>query len=295
MFKHINKNIKKETIDKANILIEALPYIKKFYNKTVVIKYGGSAMEDSDLRDKVIQDIVLLKFTGINPVIVHGGGKHINSLLTRLNIKSEFIDGLRVTDKDTMEVTQMVLAGLINKDIVSHINFNGGKAVGISGKDGNLLQGKKISKVKTDYGFVGQITKINPNLIKDLEMNNYIPVISPIAFDNKGNSLNINADIAAAELASALNAEKLIILTDVNGILSDVDDRNSYFQKLKTKDLVKLKKSGIISKGMIPKLDSCKKALERAVKKVHIINGKIPHSILLELFTEQGIGTEITK
>ncbi len=280
-------------ISKAETLVEALPYLRKFAGSTMVIKYGGSSMSDEHLRNSTLQNIVLMKYLGLNPVIVHGGGKHISDLLVRLGIKPVFADGLRVTDKETMKVTQMVLAGQVNKDLVSHIHEAGGKACGLSGKDGRLIVAEKIKHPSHDYGYVGEITEVNVELIKTLEASGYIPVISPIAEGPDGESLNINADVAAAEIAIALKAQKIIFLTDVNGILKDKNDPNSTFSHLNPRQVADLQAQGILNEGMLPKMNSCIKALQEGVKKVHIINGTIPHSLLLEIFTESGIGTEI--
>ncbi len=281
-----------ELIEKAQVLIEALPFIRRFYGETFVIKYGGSAMVDIELQNKVIQDIVLMKYVGINPIIVHGGGKHISELMERLGKEIVFLDGLRVTDKDTISITEMVLTGAVNKEIVSLINLHGGKAVGISGKDGMLIQAKKIDS-KKDYGFVGQIDKINPRILKVLDKEGFIPVVSPVGFCNDGHTYNINADIVAGELAGALKANKLIMLTDIKGVCRDKNDENTIISTIRVSDLPLLKRDGTVTEGMLPKMDSCLKALEMGVNKIHIIDGRIPHSILLELFTEGGIGTQI--
>ncbi len=283
-------------IEKAQILSEALPYIKKFYGTTMVIKYGGSAMVDARLKETVIQDIVLMKYVGINPVVVHGGGKHISDLMKRLGKEVVFLDGLRVTDKETMDITEMVLTGAVNKEIVSLINLEGAKAVGISGKDGMLIQAKKKTLNESkDYGFVGQITHINPKIIEVLAQEGFIPVISPIGFSEDGHTYNINADIVAGEIAGALNASKLILLTDVRGVCRNMKDESTLISTLKISDLPSLKAEGIISDGMLPKMDSCIQAFETGVEKIHLIDGRIHHSILLELFTEGGIGTEIIR
>ncbi len=283
-----------ELLEKAQILIEALPFIQKFNGTTMVIKYGGSAMIDKALQEKVIQDLVLMRYVGINPVVVHGGGKHISDLMTRLGKKVVFIDGLRVTDKETMNITEMVLTGAVNKEIVSWINLHGGKAVGISGKDGMLIQArKKIVDENKDYGFVGEITAINPEIIQVLSKEGFIPIISPVGFSKGGHTYNINADTAAGEIAGALGANKLIILTDIRGICRDKEDDSTLISTLKISDVPSLQEQGIISEGMLPKLESCMNAFDKGVKKIHIIDGRIGHSILLELFTEGGIGTQI--
>jgi len=282
-----------EAILKAQTLVEALPYIKYFAGSTIVIKYGGSAMSDEKLRNATLQNIVLLKYLGLNPVIVHGGGKHITDLLTKIGKKSEFLDGLRVTDLETMKITQMVLAGQVNKDIVSHIHEAGGKACGLSGKDGRLIVAKKLELPGKDYGYVGEITQVNPELIFLLERGGYIPVISPIAVGENGQTLNVNADVAAAEIAIALKANKIIFLTDVNGILRDRNDPNSTISHLTPAQVIELEEKGVLNEGMLPKMKSCIKALNSGVRKVHIINGTLQHSLLLEIFTVSGIGTEI--
>lgn len=283
-------------IEKANILVEALPFIKKFYGKTMVIKYGGSAMIDKELQEKVVQDIVLMKYVGINPVVVHGGGKHISDLMKRLGKEVVFIDGLRVTDKETMNITEMVLTGAVNKEIVSLINLHGGKAVGISGKDGLLIEAKKKQVLDNkDYGYVGEITKINEKIIEVLDKEGFIPVISPIGFSDSGETLNINADIVAGEIAGSLKANKLVLLTDVRGICWNKDDGSTLISSLSISEVPELIQKGVITEGMLPKLDSCKKAFGMGVDKIHIIDGRISHSLLLEIFTEGGIGTQITK
>ncbi|MDH4127776.1 MAG: acetylglutamate kinase [Spirochaetota bacterium] len=283
-------------IEKANILIEALPFIKQFYGKTMIIKYGGSAMIDPRLKEMVIQDIILMKYVGINPVIVHGGGKHISELMQRLGKEVLFLDGLRVTDKETMDITEMVLTGAVNKEIVSLLNLHGGKAVGVSGKDGMLIEAKKKTIINSkDYGFVGEITKINPKILEVLDQADFIPVVSPIGFSKDGHTFNINADNAAGEIAAALKASKLILLTDIRGVCMVKDDESTLISSLKISEVQGLKDNGIIKEGMLPKIDSCIKAFEKGVEKIHIIDGRISHSILLELFTEEGIGTQIIK
>ncbi|MDD3014749.1 MAG: acetylglutamate kinase [Candidatus Gastranaerophilales bacterium] len=278
-------------IEKAKVLIEALPYIKDFYGKTLVIKYGGSAMLDENIRETVIQDIVLMKLIGINVVIVHGGGPEINKMLKQLGKESEFINGLRVTDEETMEVVQMVLAGKINKDIVGYIQSNGLKAVGICGKDGNLLQAQKKLIDGNDVGFLGEIVNVDTSLIETLIEKDFIPVISPIGTDDNKNSYNINADYAAASIAGALKAQKLIFLTDIEGVLKDIDDKSSLISSLKVSEVPGLIENKVISGGMIPKVDCCVEAIKKGVKAVHILDGRTEHSLLLEIFTQKGIGT----
>ncbi|HHU31907.1 MAG TPA: acetylglutamate kinase [Clostridia bacterium] len=291
-------------LEKAAILVEALPYIKEFYGKTVVIKYGGHAMLNDDLKRAVLQDIILMKFVGMHPVLVHGGGPEINSMLKRLNIKSDFIHGLRVTDEETMEIVEMVLAGKVNKDIVAGINKIGGKAVGLSGKDGKLIEAKKKieysvdekgKEVAIDLGYVGEVKKINPQIIKTVVDEGYIPVIAPIGVDDEGKSFNINADYVAGEIAGALQADKFVLLTDVEGIFENYEEKTSLISTLHIQDIATFIKRGVINGGMIPKVECCINALNQGVEKAHIIDGRIPHSILLEIFTDEGIGTMVVK
>ena len=292
-------------IQKAEVLLEALPYIRKFRGRTFVIKYGGSAMVNEELRETFARDVVLLKLVGINPVIVHGGGKHINRMLQQLGIEVEFVGGIRKTTEEVMHIVEMVLSGDINKDIVALINKHSGEdvyAVGLSGRDGRLLRARKIDRSyfveklgieppSADIGLVGEITSVNTRLLQVLIAQNYIPVIAPIGVGEEGEAYNINADIAAAEVAKALKAEKLIFLTDTEG----VKDRNgNLIKKLKDDQVEELIKDGTIGGGMIPKVRSAVEALKGGVKKVHIVDGRLPHSILLEIFTDEGVGTEIT-
>ncbi|MDY6820051.1 MAG: acetylglutamate kinase [Deferribacterota bacterium] len=287
-------NIENE-IKKANILIEALPYIRRFYGKTIVIKYGGSAMVDENLRANFAKDIVLLKFIGINIIIVHGGGPQINTLLKRVGVKSKFVNGLRITDNETMELVEMVLSGNVNKDIVNLINKMGGKAIGLSGKDGPIIRVEKKKMYSdnkfVDLGQVGIITAINSELIKQVE-SSYIPVIAPIGVDEEFVTYNINADMVAGYLAASLNAEKLIVLTDVEGLL---DKSGKLVSTITLDKLESLNSEGYINGGMIPKLEAVIHAVRSGVNKVHIINGTIIHSLLLELFTDKGIGTQIVR
>lgn len=292
-----------ELIAKAEVLIESLPYIKKFSGKTFVIKYGGQAMVSTALKKSVILDIILLKYIGINPVVVHGGGKEVTAFMTRLGLKSKFVQGLRVTDRETMEIAEMVLSGKINKEIVSIFNSQGGKAVGLSGKDSNLFVGKKHAPLKlegqekesdVDFGFVGDITKVNADVVSVLSQQDYIPVISSIGITAAGETLNINADHAAGHLAAALRAEKLLVLTDVEGIFLQAKDKDSFLSSLPEKQALQLIKEGKISGGMIPKVEACLKAVAGQVGSAHIIDGRLPHSILLEIFTDKGIGTMVT-
>ncbi|MEA4816569.1 MAG: acetylglutamate kinase [Lachnospiraceae bacterium] len=291
-----NNSVKmNEYISKAKILIEALPYIKRFYDKTVVIKYGGAAMVNSDIKNSVMQDIALMKLVGMHPVIVHGGGPEINHFLEKMDIKSSFIDGLRVTDEDTMEVVEMVLSGKVNKGIVAEIEKQGMKAVGISGKDGGILNAEKINKKGIDYGNVGEIKNVDPSLIKTLIRDDFIPVIAPIGKDEYGNTYNINADYAAVAIAGALNAEKLVFLTDVEGVLRDVKDPNSLMSFIKADAVPGLIENGAISGGMIPKIECCMAAVEKGVNNVHILDGRVEHCLILEIFTPEGIGSMIEK
>jgi acetylglutamate kinase len=279
---------------KVEVLIEALPYIINFKGSIIVIKYGGSAMIKEDLKVSFAKDVVLLKHLGMHPVIVHGGGKRISELMEKLGKKPQFVEGHRVTDSETVEIVEMVLSGVVNKEIVTNIIKNGGKAVGISGKDNFTIKAKKKLYKDIDIGFVGQVEKINNELIVSLIQDGYIPVISPLGVDDDGNSYNINADDVVAEIAVSLKAEKLIYLTDVDGIYRDINDKNSLISSITVKELQNLIDSGIATGGMIPKLTSIIRAIERGVNKVHIINGTIPHSLLIELFTDEGIGTQIT-
>lgn len=274
-------------IEKADTLIEALPYIKKFFGKTVVIKYGGHAMENAELKESFAKDIVLMKYIGMNPVIVHGGGPQIDDMLKRLGKKSEFKRGLRVTDAETMEIVEMVLVGKVNKEIVSLINRHGGQAVGLSGRDGGLI---KARKVKEDIGRVGDVTEVNPHVIEALDESKFIPVISPVGEGKDGKAYNINADIVAGKIASALKAEKFILLTDVEGVLDNNKKLISSLDSKKASDAIK---KGVIAGGMIPKVECCLDAVKDGVGKAHIVDGRVKHAILLEIFTDKGIGTEI--
>jgi acetylglutamate kinase len=290
-------------MEKAAILVEALPYIKKFYGKTVVIKYGGHAMLSQELKEAVLTDVVLMKYVGMHPVIVHGGGPDITGMLKRVGIESSFVGGLRVTDAKTMEIVEMVLVGKINKEIVAQINRIGGRAVGLSGKDASLFEAvKKYRKVQTpegevmaDIGFVGEISRVNPGIVTTIIAEGYIPVVAPVAVGSEGESYNINADYAAGRLAAALGADKLIILTDVEGILTDRGDPGSLMSVLRVAEVPSLIERGIIDGGMIPKVECCLDALSYGVKTTHILDGRVPHSILLEIFTDQGVGTMVEK
>ncbi|MHB1042227.1 MAG: acetylglutamate kinase [Eubacteriales bacterium] len=291
-------------LEKAAVLVEALPYIKKFYGKTVVIKYGGHAMLNQDLKQAVLTDVVLMKFVGVHPVIVHGGGPEITAMLKRVGKESRFVGGLRVTDEETMEIVEMVLVGKINKEIVAQINRIGGQAVGLSGKDADLLGAvKKYRRVRTpdggeemaDIGFVGDIVRINPEIVATVIREGYIPVVAPVALGASGESYNINADYAAGRLAAALSADKLIILTDVEGIMADRKDPSTLFSALRAGDVPGLIEEGKIDGGMIPKVECCLDALSGGVRTTHILDGRVPHSILLEVFTDSGIGTMVEK
>lgn len=288
----------KDVIEKASILIESLPYIKKFAGKTFVIKYGGHAMENDELKYSFAQDITLLKYVGINPVIVHGGGPQIGSFLKRLDIQSEFISGMRVTDAASMEIVEMTLAGKINKEIVSLINKAGGSAVGFSGRDGNLIKAKKLYVdaadekgvlQRIDIGLVGEVESVNTKIIENV-MGNFIPVIAPVGISENYEPYNINADLAAGSIASALKAEKLMLLTDVDGVKDKAGNRIS---TIRPEDAESMKKDGTLTGGMIPKIDCAVDAVKAGVSKAHIIDGRIKHSILLEIFTDSGVGTQV--
>jgi acetylglutamate kinase len=284
----------RELLEKANTLIEALPYIRKFYGKTFVIKYGGAAQKEPELKNCFAQDIVLLNFIGIRTVVVHGGGPKISELMKRLGKEPQFIHGHRVTDKETMEIVEMVLGGVINKEIVQLINAHGGKAIGLTGKDGNLLRTSKknikINENNVDLGYVGEIDNISIDILESLQRDGFIPVIAPIGFDKQGNSYNINADSVASSIAVAIGAEKLILITDVKGIS---DNSGNHIPTLKIDESLKFIEEKIITDGMIPKVYACLNALTGGVKKAHIIDGRVPHSLLLEIFTKKGVGTEI--
>ena len=273
---------------RAEILTQALPYIQKYRNKTIVVKYGGNAMISEELKDAVIGDIVLLSLIGIKIVLVHGGGPEINEMLKKTGKQSEFIDGLRVTDKETVDIVQMVLAGKINKNLVNQIHNKGGKAVGLCGVDDHMLKAEKLDDV---HGFVGNITNVNTELISSLLEKDYIPVVSTIGYDDDNNTYNINADTAAAYIAGALKAESLINMSDIPGLLRDKDDPDSLIKKLYVSNAPELMHEGVISGGMIPKVQCCTEAIRMGVKKVFIIDGRIPHSILIETLTDEGIGT----
>ena len=277
----------------GNILVEALPYIQKYYGKTIVVKYGGNAMVDESITKSVLEDIILMKCIGINPIIVHGGGPDINHTLTKMNYDIKFINGLRYTDENTINIVQMVLAGKVNKDLVKAIHKYGGKAIGLSGIDGGLIKANK-SITEVDLGFVGDITSINTDLITSVIKSGFIPVISSVAIgESDFNTYNINADICASKIASHLKAEKLIILTDILGVCANIEDNNTLISTLRLHEIPKLMASNTISGGMIPKINCCVEAIRNGVNKTHIIDGRVSHSILLELLSENGIGTEI--
>jgi acetylglutamate kinase len=282
-------------IEKASILIEALPYIKEFNEKIIVIKYGGSAMTNEKMREKIIEDIVLMKYVGMKPVIVHGGGPAINNMLNKIGKKTAFINGLRVTDEETMEIVEMVLSGGVNKNIVNLLANHSIKAIGISGKDGKLFTAKKLISDNGDYGHVGTLTNVDTSLLDVLLNNGYTPVIAPVASDRDGNTYNINADMAASELASTLKAQKLIYISDIPGLLRNINDEKSLIHQTTLKEIEKLKTDKIINGGMIPKVDFAVKAVNEGVASVHILDGRVEHSILLEIFTKKGIGTIIQK
>jgi len=278
--------------DRARILVHALPYIQKYTGKIVVIKYGGSAMINEHLKDSVTRDIVLLSLVGVKPVLVHGGGPEITEMLKKVGKETQFVGGLRVTDRETMDIAQMVLAGKINKTLVNILQMNGGKAIGLSGIDGHMIK----AKVKDErLGFVGEITDVNVQPVLDVIDKGYIPVISTIGCDDKGNTYNINADTAACKIAGALNAESLISMTDTSGILADKDDPDSLIPQINVEDIPELIENGTISGGMIPKVECCSEAILQGVSKVFIIDGRISHSILIETLTDEGIGTMFTK
>ncbi len=277
--------------DRAEILTQALPYIKQYNNKIVVIKYGGNAMINEQLKKQVMEDIVLLRLIGVKVVLVHGGGPEINDLMDRLGKKPEFIDGLRVTDKETVDIVQMVLAGKVNKSLVNLLEMNGGRAIGLSGMDGRLIEARQKNE---KLGYVGEVTKIHIKPVTDLLDMGYIPVISTIGRDKEGNIYNINGDTAAARIAGALEAERLIMMTDIAGILKDKDDPSTLIPKITPEEAEELYASGVVSGGMIPKVQCCVDALEHGVKNVVIMDGRVPHSILLELLTDEGAGTMVT-
>ena len=280
---------------KADVLIEAIPYIRKFAGTTVVVKYGGSAMVDEKLKKSVIKDIALLKYIGLKPVVVHGGGKEITALFDRLGKETQFVDGLRVTDAETAGVAEMVLSGSIGKSLVENLESVGVEACGINGKDGHTLQAKKkVDEKGRDLGFVGEIEKVDIHLIETLLEAGYVPVISPVGVDSYSQTYNINADYAASAIAGALNAQKLVFLTDVEGILRDKDDPSTIIRRMSAQEAIDMIADGTINGGMIPKVECCLDALRKGVRTVHVLDGRLPHSMLLEIFTADGIGTMVT-
>jgi acetylglutamate kinase len=288
-------------ISKAEVLMETLPYFRRFYGKTFVIKYGGHAMDDEDLKESFAQDIVLLKYVGIHPVIVHGGGPQIDQVLEKMGITSRYVRGMRVTDQETLDIVEMVLVGKVNKEIVTLINRHGGMAVGLSGKDGGLILARKMNVMVTDngkpteiidIGMVGEIVGINPTIIDSLDDNKFIPVIAPVGVGLEGETYNINADLVAGEVAEALHAEKLILMTDVEGVK---DKKNELLTTLTEKQARKLIQDGVVGAGMIPKVECCIEALKGGVGKTHIIDGRVKHAVLLEIFTKEGVGTEVVR
>ena len=274
--------------ERAAVLVQALPYIKKYAGATVVVKYGGNAMINEELKDAVMSDIVLMQLVGINVVLVHGGGPEISAMLKKIGKESKFVGGMRYTDQETMDIVQQVLAGKVNKDLVQLLEAQGGKAVGLCGMDGSML---KADKLEDDLGFVGEIREVNSEIIENAAKNGYIPVVSTVASGYHGEAYNINADVAAARIAAELGAMKLILMTDVRGLLRDKEDESTIIPVVNVSDVSRLKKEGIISGGMIPKIDCCVDAVRRGVGRAHIIDGRIPHSILVELFTDEGSGT----
>ncbi len=288
-------------INKAEVLMEALPYFRRFYGKTFVIKYGGHAMENEELKASFAQDIVLLKYLGINPVVVHGGGPQIDTTLEKMGITSRYVRGMRVTDQETLDIVEMVLVGKINKEIVTLINQHGGMAVGLSGKDGGLILARKMNVTVSnngespeiiDIGMVGEIVGINPLVIDSLDENKFIPVIAPVGVGEKGETYNINADLVAGEVAEALHAEKLILMTDIEGVK---DKKGEFMSTLKVNQARKMIQEGTVAAGMIPKVECCIEALKGGVGKTHILDGRVKHAVLLEIFTKEGVGTEVVR
>ena len=279
-------------LEKANVLIEALPYIQRFHSKIIVVKYGGSAMADEELKKKVIADVVLLKLVGFKPIIVHGGGKEISRWVEKVGMKPKFVNGLRVTDTDTMELAEMVL-NKVNKELVSHVQELGVKGAGISGKDGGLLKVKKRYSGGEDIGFVGEITDVDPQILLDLMERDFVPIVCPIGMDDEYNTYNINADDAACAIAKAVGAEKLAFLTDIEGLYRDFSDKSTFISRLTATEAQELINSGMIGGGMLPKLGNCTDAIRNGVNRVHILDGRTPHSLLLEVFTNKGVGTAI--
>ena len=290
VLKHMSARVDITNEQRANVLIQALPYIQKWAGKTVVVKYGGNAMLNEELKEAVMSDIVLLQLVGINVVLVHGGGPEINAMLDKIGKESKFVGGMRYTDEETMDVVQMVLAGKVNKSLVQHLMRHSGKALGLCGLDGRMLMAEKLMK-QDDLGFVGEIVEVNTGVIEDAIDKGYTPVVSTIAGGYGGEVYNINADTAAAEIAAKLKASKLILMTDICGLLRDKDDESTLIPVVNVSEVPLLKKQGVISGGMIPKIDCCVEAVRQGVGRAHIIDGRIPHSILIEMFTDSGIGT----
>lgn len=283
--------VKLTTAQRAEILTQALPYIQKYNDKIIVVKYGGNAMINEELKEAVMGDIVLLSLIGIKVVLVHGGGPEITDMLGKIGKKSEFVDGLRVTDQETVDVVQMVLAGKVNKNLVNHLQCKGGKAIGLCGMDGHMIRAKKINE---KLGFVGEVTDVSADVILDVLEKGYIPVVSTVGYDLDGNTYNINADTVAARIAGELKAECLISMTDIVGLLQNKDDPSTLISKVYVSDAPKLIRDGVISGGMIPKVQCCIEAIRRGVNKVFIIDGRVPHSILMEILTDEGLGTMFT-
>ena len=276
--------------DRAQVLVQALPYIQKYAGKTIVVKYGGNAMINDDLKDAVMSDLVLMQLVGVNVVLVHGGGPEISGMLKKIGKESRFINGMRYTDEETIEIVQMVLTGKVNKDLVQLLEQHSGRAVGLCGLDGNMIRAQKMLSGE-DLGFVGEITEVNTKIIEDASSRGYLPIIATVGAGYEGEVYNINADIAAARIAAELGALKLILMTDIRGLLADKDDEDTLIPVVNVSDVPRLQRQGIISGGMIPKIDCCVEAVRRGVGRAHIIDGRMPHSILIELFSDEGIGT----
>ena len=281
-----------QVMQKASVLIEALPYIQKFNRKIIVVKYGGSAMSNEELQRNVIQDVTLLKLVGFKPIIVHGGGKAISKWVGKVGKEAKFVNGLRVTDEETMEIAEMVL-GRVNKNLVTMVEELGGKAVGISGKDGGLLKVNKKYADGQDIGYVGEINKVDPKVLYDLLEKDFLPIVAPVGLDDDFNTYNINADDAACAVARAVGADKLVFLTDIEGLYKDINDKSSFISRLSAGQAEELINSGVIGGGMLPKLNNCTAAIRNGVNRVHILDGRVPHCLLLEIFTNEGVGTAI--
>ncbi len=290
----MNQQEMDKVMEKASVLIEALPYIQKFNRKIVVVKYGGSAMSNEDLQRSVIQDVTLLKLVGFKPIIVHGGGKAISKWVNKVGKEAKFVNGLRVTDEETMEIAEMVL-GRVNKNLVTMVEELGVKAVGISGKDGRLLKVEKKYSDGQDIGFVGDVTEVDPKVLFDLLERDYLPIVAPVGLDKNCSTYNINADDAACAIAKAVGADKLVFLTDVEGLYRDFNDKSTFISRISADHAEELIESGIIGGGMLPKLNNCTSAIRNGVNRVHILDGRVPHSLLLEIFTNEGMGTAICR